>query len=340
MSKTPYAIVHIPHSSRHIPVEYREQFVIPDRALEREKRLLTDAWTDEIFDIDDDMAEVIRFPVSRLLVDPERMLDDSAEPMAAVGMGAFYSRCADGRLLRRELSWMERKKLLFRYYTPHHRTVDNAVKNALSRYGQALIIDCHSFPSSPLPCDTDRTSSRADICIGTDPFHTPQWLIDSLVEDIGCRDLSWEINRPYVGTFVPEPYYRKNSSVYSIMLELNRSLYMDEGTGRRKKGFRDFAGDIRELVDGLIAAEDNLHDRLIDEGEVIAYQDWDSGGPGAGAGQVSVCEYEGEYYILHDAGHSGPYQDMDKALRESGITVNNEATREIVFLDGIKERRA
>jgi len=340
MKKAPYAILHIPHSSRNIPAEYREQFVLSDRALDREMLLLTDAYTDEIFDIDDDLVTTVRFPVSRLFVDPERMLDDSREPMAEVGMGAIYDRCSDGRPLRRELSRLERKKLLFKYYLPHHRAVGEAVGKALNHHDRALIIDCHSFPSSPLPCDTDRSNPRPFICIGTDPFHTPKWLLDSLVEDLESRDFDCEINRPFAGAFVPEPYYRKNRNVHAIMLEINRGLYMDEDTVMKRKGYRGFASEVQDIVDTLVRAEDNLHDRLIDEGEVIAYQDWDSGGPGAGAGQVSVCEYGGEYYILHDAGHSGPYQDMEKALRESGVTMNNEATREIVFLDGTDRHRA
>jgi len=256
--------------------------------------------------------------------------------MAAAGMGAIYERRSDGRPLRRELSPVERKKQIFRYYMPHHRAVGEAVQEALNCHGNALIIDCHSFPSSPLLCDTDRTSPRPDICIGTDPFHTPQWLLESLVDDIERLNLSYEINRPYAGTFVPGPYFRKNDNVYSIMLEINRSLYMDECNGRKKRGFRSFAANIRDILDNLIRAEDDLYEKIVNEGDVVAYQDWDSDEPGAGAGRVSVCEYESRYYVLHDAGYSGPYHEMNHALEESGVTVNNDATREIVFLDMVE----
>ena len=37
MAGTPCAFLHIPHSSKHIPAKYREQFVISDRALELKK---------------------------------------------------------------------------------------------------------------------------------------------------------------------------------------------------------------------------------------------------------------------------------------------------------------
>jgi len=336
MAETPYAIVRSPHSSGLIPEEYREQFVLTDDALEKEKLLLTDAFTDEIFAIDDDLITSVTYPVSRLLVDPERMMEDADEPMAAVGMGSVYTRRCDGTPLRRELSSAERKKLLLKYYTPHHRAIAEAVEKSLSHRSCALIIDCHSFPSSPLPCDADQSTPRPDICIGTDPFHTPKWLLNILLDDIKESGFSYEINRPYGGTFVPHPYYGKNDSVFSIMLEINRSLYMDEGTGRKKRGFDDLADKILGFLSTLIDADEDDDDeweRIREEGEKIAYQDWDSGGPGAGAGQVSLYKYEGRYYVFHDAGCAGPYDDMNLALDENGITWENDATQEIVFLD-------
>ncbi len=255
MAKATYAILHIPHSSRLIPAAYRGQFVLSDRALEKEKLRLTDSYVDEIFSIVRDEAATVAFPVSRLLVDPERILDDRREPMAQVGMGAIYTRRTDGGPMRRDLSRMERKKLLYKYYLPHHRTVGEAVERALGLpFGKALIIDCHSFPSSPLPCDPDQRPERPDICIGTDPFHTPGWLLETLVEAAGRSGYSCEINRPYSGTLVPDPYFRRNPSVFSIMLEVNRRLYMDEGTGRKKKGFRKLAGDIQDIVADLVRA--------------------------------------------------------------------------------------
>ena len=38
--------------------------------------------------------------------------------------------------------------------------------------------------------------------------------------------------------------------------------------------------------------DDELSERVLEEGREVAYQDWDSGGPGAGAGRVSV------YFII------------------------------------------
>ena len=54
---------------------------------------MTDAYTDDLFGshagTDD---SVVTFPVSRLVVDPERFLDDTLETMARCGMGVIYER--------------------------------------------------------------------------------------------------------------------------------------------------------------------------------------------------------------------------------------------------------
>ena len=65
------AIVHIPHSSTHIPGRVRNQFVLCESALQREMDQMTDWFTDEIFGGLAGTSDVI-FPVSRLVVDPER----------------------------------------------------------------------------------------------------------------------------------------------------------------------------------------------------------------------------------------------------------------------------
>jgi N-formylglutamate amidohydrolase len=44
-------------------------------------------------------------------------------------------------------------------------------------------------------------------------------------------------NRPYTGTIVPSVYYKKDRRVISLMIEVNRSLYMDEVSGTKTTDF-------------------------------------------------------------------------------------------------------
>ncbi len=233
----PFALLHIPHSSTHIPSDLRETLLLSDETLADELLLMTDAYTDEIFRCDPNIAIPIVSPVSRLIVDPERFLNDAEEPMSKVGMGVIYMKTSDGRALRNPPSEAERINLIRRFYEPHHALVEKAVRASLERWGACLIIDCHSFPSDPLPSDQDQRRPRPDICIGTDPFHTPPWLTRAAIGIFKALGFQVFVNRPYIGTIIPMHYYKCESSVWSVMIEVNRALYMDERTGERLKVF-------------------------------------------------------------------------------------------------------
>jgi len=60
--------------------------------------------------------------------------------------------------------------------------------------------------------------------------------------------LSVQINKPYVGTKVPTAFYRKDGRVASIMVEINRSLYMDETSGAKAPAFDSIKKQIRSLL--------------------------------------------------------------------------------------------
>jgi N-formylglutamate deformylase len=241
-------ILHIPHSSDMIPQHLRNQIILSDDDLTTELLRMTDAFTDKLFVYPE--ATVVRFPISRLLVDVERFPDDTMEPMSKVGMGMIYTRTACGKTLKRTLQPQEMTSL-FEYYDKHHKIISNNVGIELERYGKALIVDCHSFPSSPLPCDRDKTIPRPEFCIGTDSFHTPVELIQMTEHCLKKMGFSVGINQPYEGALVPIKFFRKDRHVLSIMIEVNRSLYMDEMTGEKKDSFESIKKHIGTLLSSI-----------------------------------------------------------------------------------------
>ena len=44
-------VLHIPHSSRHIPAEERQAICLDDAELDKELLRMTDAYTDELFPV-------------------------------------------------------------------------------------------------------------------------------------------------------------------------------------------------------------------------------------------------------------------------------------------------
>ena len=214
-------ILHIPHASTEIPEKYARSFC--QAKLHHELNVMTDWFCDELFDCDKDM---IVFPISRLVCDVERFRNDEEEIMAKVGMGVTYRSTSDLGYLR-TVTENEKQEILSRYYDTHHEALAKAVEERLSKFGHCLIIDCHSFYPSALPYEICREDDRPDFCIGTSDYHTPKIIVDNLVHFLSKQGYSVNVNSPFAGTIVPIKYYEKDRRVRSVMLEVNRKLYMD-----------------------------------------------------------------------------------------------------------------
>lgn len=244
MQKKDPILIHVPHAATYIPKEELQYFVTPN--LERELMVMTDHFTDDLFDAD---CEILRFPISRLVCDPERFRDDEKEIMAKRGMGAVYTSCSDCNELRR-IPDEHKEEILLKYYDRHHRMFEEAVTGKLEEYGCCLIIDGHSFYPSPLPYEMDQGEYRPDICIGTDAYHTPAWLACFICHYFQKHGYETDLNRPFSGAIVPEKYYNRERRVISIMIEINRGLYMC-GNDKDEEGYRRVKKDIAGLIAGL-----------------------------------------------------------------------------------------
>ncbi|WP_240999674.1 N-formylglutamate amidohydrolase, partial [Streptomyces sp. Tu 4128] len=141
-------ILHVPHSSRRIPAGVRAGIALTDAALERELDHMTDAHTAEIAERAAGLAGLTpwRFVnrTSRLVVDPERFPDEREE-MAAVGMGAVYTRTSHREVLRADGT--DPGPLVERYFRPYARAMTEAVADRLAATGRAVVIDVHSYPT-------------------------------------------------------------------------------------------------------------------------------------------------------------------------------------------------
>jgi N-formylglutamate amidohydrolase len=243
-------VVHIPHASLVVPRDIVAGLLLTPTEIEHELLVMTDRYTDELFALPSSLATTVTFPVSRLVVDPERFTDDDSEPMTRKGMGVVYERTAAGHALRRPPSAEYRRELLARLYEPHHAALTAAVEAALAAHGTCLLVDGHSFPTRALPYEDDQDPDRPDICVGTDANHTPAWLRDIAVqvfEKVGWRVA---VDRPFAGALVPIQFYQKDLRVSAVMIEVRRGLYMDERSGARLPGF----DEVRERISGALRA--------------------------------------------------------------------------------------
>ena len=238
-------IRHIPHSSTNIPTQYREHFLIDEDELNGEVLRLTDWYTEELFADSD--SEEVRFPISRIVCDPERFLDDEHEPASQVGMGVFYTHGTQGQVVRSPDDDL-RRKIIEEFYLPHHSKLTTKVNEFLKTSERAFVLDCHSFPTNPLPTDDHLDRSRPDFCLGFDDFHAPYEVIQECESLLLSKGFTVSINSPYAGCLIPMEFYGTDPRVKGMMIEVNRDVYMNEKTGKK----RDQFGWIHEVVRSCI----------------------------------------------------------------------------------------
>jgi N-formylglutamate deformylase len=236
-------ILHIPHSSTEIPI--LDGYITSREKIQEEIIKLTDWYTDDLFDTDVDSKIVA--PFSRIFCDVERFSDEKLEIMSKVGMGVLYEKLDSDELLRKVTPEL-REKILNDYYWKHHDFFKSSVEQLLELNGECLIIDCHSFPSTPLLKAIDQNKNRPDFNIGTDSFHTPKKYIDASVTYFENLGYSLGVDWPYSGSIVPLKYYQKEKKVSSIMLEINRKLYLNEPTNEKSIEYEK----TKKVVEGYI----------------------------------------------------------------------------------------
>lgn len=242
-------ILHIPHSSYLICPEYRDLFFLNNSELFKEQLKMTDSFTDDLFDLP---LKRIVFPISRLLCDVERFRDENVEPMCKKGMGICYTRTSELSPLKRTTDNYTNSMMLM--YDAHHRQLVTKIEECLRQSGECLIMDCHSFASERLPYEEYSDDERPEICIGLNQsFNENHYrYFKNAFEKRGYKVA---LNNPFSGALIPEQYYQKDGRVSAVMIEINRSLYINERTGEKNSNYNIIKDDIREIINGITKEE-------------------------------------------------------------------------------------
>lgn len=232
-------ILHVPHSSRVIPHDVRDEIVLDDALLSLELDRMTDSFTLELAqratEIADGENQICAAEVSRLVVDVERFPDER-EVMNSVGMGAIYTRMHDQKMLRESVD----EGLLTRYFHPHAHKMESLTDSLLLSHGRVLIADIHSYSSKHLPYEiVEPSARRPEVCIGVDALHDSSEVFHAASLAFDGMDVA--INTPFAGAYVPLKHYGKDPRVSAIMFEIRRDTYMNEDDVKCHDGFYEIA---------------------------------------------------------------------------------------------------
>jgi N-formylglutamate amidohydrolase len=143
-----------------------------------------------------------------------------------------------------------------RLYTPYHDTLAALLLEAKKEFGLAVLIDCHSMPSSPI---ADHGNGRPDFVLG-DRFGAScsielTRLATSQLESLGY---AVALNKPYAGGYITEHYGRPHKAQHVLQIEINRALYMGETSFEKSAGFERLRDDLETMVRALVSGVPGL----------------------------------------------------------------------------------
>ena len=223
-------LLHVPHSSSVFPEDSKFSW----KDLDDEEQLLIDYYTDDLFvpQLETKQISDVVFQYCRLFCDVERLTKD---PLEKYGLGISYRRYLNGGL--RSFGTLQKS---YPYYADHHATMS---KQIVEMGSDLLLIDCHSF--SALPNLLNSNPPDIDICIGYNDDETcpNKVVIGNIAHHFKALGYKVGINKPFSNskTFsVPVKYH-------SVMIEVNKRLYMNEETLEKTDGFNGLKDDIQSL---------------------------------------------------------------------------------------------
>jgi N-formylglutamate amidohydrolase len=263
MQRIPF-VFNSPHSGRIYSQSFLEQSRLDDLSIRRSE----DHYVDELFHSVTDLGAPLllaHFPRAFLDVNREpyeldpRMFDGALPPHANIssmrvagGLGTVPRLVAENmEIYRGRFPVAQALDRIETIYKPYHACLRRLIARTHVQFGLAVLIDCHSMPGN---IRLAGTGQRPDFIIG-DRYGTSaaadlSRTAVSLLEDLG---FSVARNKPYAGGFITEHYGRPARGLHALQIEINRGLYVDEATLRKKKDFQMLAQAIGIFLGGLAA---------------------------------------------------------------------------------------
>lgn len=251
-------------NSAHSGRDYPERFLNMTRLDTLSIRQSEDAWVDELFGRAPHLgAPLLRahFPRAYLDInrepwelDPAMFVEPLSErcnttsPRVAAGLGTLARVVAENKPIYRDrLSIDDARMRIEGIYQPYHTTLQNLLGEALSAFGVAVLVDCHSMPRLTRPGDRP----APDVVLGDRYGTACSPMIVDLVETVFTgAGLKVARNRPYAGGFCTRTYGRPLHGIHAVQIEVSRHLYMNEVTLAKNDSFEA----MHELADRLIFA--------------------------------------------------------------------------------------
>jgi N-formylglutamate deformylase len=256
-------VVASPHSGRIYPKRFLAQSRLPFDVLRRSE----DAFVEELFSPVVGLGAPLiaaRFPRAYLDVNrapaefdlgmfegPLPFAVDAASPRVHAGLGVIPRVVREGaEIYDQKLSTVEASRRLSLFYRPYHAALADLVEQTVSRFGLAVVVDCHSMPSA---------AAVPDIVLG-DRYGVAASpvLVREAEQCFERQGFVVARNVPYAGGYTTQLHGHPNRDRHALQIEVNRALYMDEEAVRPSAGFTKFKLRLEASLRQLFAIDPAL----------------------------------------------------------------------------------
>ncbi|TNF22261.1 MAG: N-formylglutamate amidohydrolase, partial [Rhodobacteraceae bacterium] len=172
-------------------------------------------------------------------------------PRVTSGLGVIPRVVAGGRTIYRgKLSLAEAEARIDRYWRPYHQELQQLLDEAQERFGEAILVDCHSMPHEALEPIARAGARRPEVVIG-DRFgaSASEAVVDRIEQAFQNAGLAVVRNAPFAGAYVAQHYGRPSRRQHAVQVEIDRAIYMNEQAIRPNANFQAF----RKLLRGVVA---------------------------------------------------------------------------------------
>jgi len=253
-------ILTLPHSGNIFPKEF---FSLTNLS-EQDLRSNEDIFMNELISpLQKENIAILKMNVARAFIDVNRDKIELDEKMyfdyPADKIIFENSRCRSGYgLIHRvnasskpiyiePISYLEVQKRIKNVYDVYHKRLSTLISKYVQKFGFCIVLDCHSMPSKI--CSIMDDDKKIDICLG-DLFSQscPLQISDVLLHSFAAKGYEVLKNVPYSGAYTTFNYCQPRRKIYTLQLEINRSLYADEQTLTKNSAFEKIQKDLCSTV--------------------------------------------------------------------------------------------
>lgn len=249
-----------PHSGSEYFAPFLSQAVLNQDTI----RSSEDAFVDRLFaSAPSHGAPLLCARAPRAFVDLNRAADEldpalihgvrrvTHNPRVASGLGVIPRVVANGRAIYRgKIPVDEAHHRIATWWRPYHDCLQTLLDESRNRFGEAILIDCHSMPHEALDHVGPPGAPRPDVVLG-DRFgaSAASGIVEQIEAAFTRAGLRVARNMPFAGAFIAQHYGRPNRQQHCVQVEIDRALYMDEARLRPNADFDSF----QTVLAGVIA---------------------------------------------------------------------------------------